>query len=254
VLTCLQTRGGREAIGTGAGGDVTKRFDFVAEQTIVDYLAPRSSFTLISEEAGTQVIGANPKGYIIMDPIDGSTNISHGISFACIAVAFATKPRFDSIEVAVVQDLFSETAYHAMKGKGAKKNYHMVYPSPEKPLQSSLVGVDDEFPSMHSTSEKVGVSNNEVQFVRHFGANALELCFVADGSLDGFVDLRGVFRGTDLAAPTLILLESGASIIDEAGTPLTGACTNDEKYALIAARNDQFANQLLVLAHKIQKR
>jgi len=250
VLACLQTHSGRDIIGTGAGGDATKQFDLVAEQTITEYLSQRSSFTLISEEAGIKKIGSNPDGYVIMDPIDGSTNVSHGISFACIAVAFASKPRFKSIEVAVVQDLFSETAYHAVKGNGAMKNYHSIHPSLESSLVSSLVGVDDRFPSIHSVPKKPGLENAKVQFIRHFGANALEMCFVADGSLDGFIDLRGVFRGTDLAAPALILQEAGASLINEAGEPLTGACTNDERYSLVAACNEQFSQHLLALAHE----
>lgn len=249
VLASLQTRNSRNDIGIGAGGDVTKQFDLVAEQTITEYLSRRSSFTLISEEAGTQTIGTNPKGYVIMDPIDGSTNVAHGISFACIAVAFASKPRFGSIEVAVVQDLFSENVYHAARGKGAMRNFQSIQLSSENQLISNLVGVDDGFPSFHSTREQTDSSNERVQFIRHFGANALELCFVADGSLDGFVDLRGVFRGTDLAAPALILQEAGASLVNEAGKPLTGRCTNIERYSLVAARNDQFSQWLLALAY-----
>ena len=248
VLACLKNYSGRDVIGTGAGGDDTRQFDLVAEQTVTEYLSQRAAFTLISEEAGTQTIGTNPKGYVIMDPVDGSTNVAHGISFACIAVAFASKPRFKSIEVAVVQDLFSETIYHAVRGKGAMKNYQSIQPSAENQLISSLVGVDDRFPSVHSSSQKTELHNAKVQFIRHFGANALELCFVADGSLDGFIDLRGVFRGTDLAASALILQEAGASLVNEAGKPLTGACTNDDRYSLVAARNDQLSQWLLALA------
>ena len=253
VLACLQSSSGREVVGTGAGGDVTKRFDLVAEQTVTEYLSRRSAFTLISEEAGTQTIGSNPRGFIIMDPVDGSTNVAHGISFACIAVAFASEPRFKSIEVAVVQDLFTETVYHAARGKGAMKNFQSIQPSTEKQLSSSLVGVDDRFPSIHSNPKRDGIANAKIQFIRHFGANALELCLVADGSLDGFVDLRGVFRGTDLAAPALVLQEAGASLVNEAGKPLDGACTNDEKYSFVAARNDQFSQHLLALANDIKK-
>ncbi|MFX0170150.1 MAG: inositol monophosphatase family protein [Candidatus Hodarchaeota archaeon] len=249
VLSCLKTRNNRDIIGTGAGGDTTRQFDFVAEQTMVNYLRQYSSFTLISEEAGIQQIGTDPSGFVIMDPIDGSTNVSHGISVACIALAFARKAHFESIEVAVIQDLFSRNVYHAMKGKGAWKNYQPIHAPVEDHLEPHLIGVDDEFPSLHYASEKNRPSESRIQFTRHFGANALELCFVADGSIDGFIDLRKVFRGTDLAAPALILREAGAALIDETGKVLTGRCTNDEKYALVAAWNEQMAKRLLDLAH-----
>jgi myo-inositol-1(or 4)-monophosphatase len=80
------------------------------------------------------------------------------------------------------------------------------------------------------------------------GANALELCYVADGSLDGFIDLRGIFRGTDLAAAALILREAGAVLIDRHGKNVVGKCTNDEHYDYIAARDIDFAQTLITLA------
>lgn len=248
VLECLNQGTCREAIGTGAGGDLTKRFDVVAEHTMVTYLERFASFTLMSEEAGTKQIGAHPKGFVIMDPIDGSTNVSHDITFACIAIAFATDLEFDSIEAAVVLDLFSGTCYHASRGGGAFREMRSICPAKKTPLESSVVGVDSGFPikSLQRLSEKT--DRETIRFTRHFGANALELCYVADGSLDGFIDLRGVFRGTDLAAAMLILTEAGAAVISEKGLEIIGQCTNEARYAYIAARDDQFARTLLALA------
>jgi myo-inositol-1(or 4)-monophosphatase len=54
----------------------------------------------------------------------------------------------------------------------------------------------------------------------HFGANALEICYLAEGSIDAFVDLRMRIRITDIAAAYLIASEAGAVITDEAGEEL----------------------------------
>ena len=250
VLECLNQGLCREAIGTGAGGDLTKRFDVVAEHTMVTYLERFASFTLLSEEAGTKQIGANPKGYVIMDPIDGSTNVSHNIAFACIAIAFATELDFDSIEAAVVLDLFSGTCYHASRRRGALREMDSISPAKKVPLETSFVGVDSGFPTKSLRKFSENTDNEPIRFTRHFGANALELCYVADGSLDGFIDLRGVFRGTDLAAAMLILKEAGAAIISEKGVKIRGPCTNEARYAYIAARDEQFAKTLLALARE----
>jgi myo-inositol-1(or 4)-monophosphatase len=212
---------------------------------MIEYLRNFTSFTLVSEEAGMQNVGTNPNGFLIMDPIDGSTNVSHGISFACIAVAYATKLVFDSLEVAVVLDLFSGTCYHANRGKGSFRDTHKILPAEPNPLKTSLVGFDSGFPANQEEFQKSNVA--QIRYTRHLGANALELCYVADGALDGFIDLRGSFRGTDLAAAALILREAGAVLIDRHGKNIVGKCTNDEHYDYIAARDVDFAQTLVKL-------
>ncbi|MHA2314039.1 MAG: inositol monophosphatase family protein [Candidatus Hermodarchaeia archaeon] len=248
VLSCLKTGSCHDAIGTGAGGDVTKKFDLVAEQTMTEYLKNFTSFTLVSEEAGIQKIGAHPKGFLIMDPIDGSTNVTHGIPIACIAIAYATELEFDSIEAAVVLDLFAGTCYHASRGNGSFRDTHKIHPAESNPLKTSLVGFDSSFPPNQERSKPL--ERPKIRYTRHLGANALELCYVADGTLDGFVDLRGIFRGTDLAAAALILREAGAVLIDRHGENITGKCTNDDHYDYIAARDIAFAQILLELASR----
>ncbi|MFX1403446.1 MAG: inositol monophosphatase family protein [Promethearchaeota archaeon] len=248
VLECLRKGSCRDAVGTGAGGDTTKEFDSVAEQTMISYLERLTSFTVISEETGTTQCGPNPEGFLIMDPIDGSTNVSHDISFACIAIAYGPELIFDALECAVVLDLFSGICYHAVKGQGAFRESERIYPAEPTPLDTSLVGVDSRFPPVSLSIPSKGTDKQRVRFIRHFGANALELCYVADGSLDGFIDLRGVFRGTDLAAPSLILNEAGAALLDQKGLPVKGQCTNETHYSYLAARDESFAKNLLALA------
>jgi myo-inositol-1(or 4)-monophosphatase len=248
VLDCITDGACHEAIGTGAGGDVTKQFDAIAEQTMVEYVARFASYTLVSEEAGVKEVGNNPEGFLIMDPIDGSTNVSHNIRFACIAIAYASELTFDDVEVAVVMDLFSGKSYHAIEGGGAFCDQNRISSAGTSPIEIQLVGVDANYPPEPLERFAKEAREKTIQYTRHFGANALELCFVADGSLDGFIDLRGVFRGTDLAAASLILKEAGATLVNEKGSVINGPCTNESRYSYIAARNQQIANTLLKLA------
>lgn len=248
VLDCITDGTCHEAIGTGAGGDVTKRFDAIAEQTMVEYVARFASYTLVSEEAGVKEVGNNPEGFLIMDPIDGSTNVSHNIRFACIAIAYASELTFDDVEVAVIMDLFSGKSYHAIKGSGAFCDQNRISSAGTSPIEIQLVGIDANYPPESLERFAKETREKAIQYTRHFGANALELCFVADGSLDGFIDLRGVFRGTDLAAASLILKEAGATLVNEKGSVINGPCTNESRYSYIAARNQQIANTLLKLA------
>jgi myo-inositol-1(or 4)-monophosphatase len=253
ILSCLQQPECYDIVGIGEGGDETMGFDNIAEHAIVEYLQNFESFTLVSEEAGVQIIGSNPNGFVILDPIDGSKNLSQGLHLCCIAIAFGTKLTINDIEVAVILDIFSGRCYHAIRREGAYRDFKRIKPAVLKQLDECIVGVDSEFPAYRTMKASSKLQMQRIRYTRHLGSNALELCYVADGTIDGFVDLRGVFRGTDLAAASLILQEAGATIIDEKGQVLAGKCTNDETYSLVAACDSQLAKQLLQLANSKTK-
>lgn len=248
VLSCLQEEpGSKEVVGIGAGGDETKRFDQVAEQTITEYLQDFVDFTLISEEAGVQQYGSSPEGYVILDPIDGSTNVSRGLPICCISAAYGPEPRFEMIDAAIVREVFSERCFHAVRGKGAFCNEVAIRPAEPRSLERCFIGVDDEFPPRIISNPSLPTKGRRLGSTRHLGSNALELCYVANGIFDAFVDLRGTFRGTDLAAASLILNEAGAVLVDQKLAPIAGECNNTSTYSYIAARDLQLARELLSL-------
>jgi len=232
----------------GAGGDVTKEFDCVAEQAVVEYLQEFASFTLVSEEAGVQTIGKAPKGCVILDPIDGSINFTRGLPICCVSAAYGSEPVFEAVQVAVVLEVFSGSCFHAVRGLGAFRNTQRIQPAPLAALDECVVGVDANFPPRIRSGPTMTKSSRRTRHTRHLGSNALELCYVADGTFDAFVDLRNAFRGTDLAAAWLVLREAGAVLLNTAGEPLTGRCTNQEKYSFVAASNLQLGRELLGLA------
>ena len=92
--------------GRGAGGDISRRIDIVAEKTVLDYLKEiKFDCIVLGEECGRVELSKNPKGFIIMDAIDGSTNAVRGIPFFCCSLAFATDNKLSSITDSVVMDL-----------------------------------------------------------------------------------------------------------------------------------------------------
>jgi len=101
----------------GAGGDVTREFDRVAEQAVVEYLHEFAAFTLVSEEAGVQTIGKAPKGCVTLDSIDGSMNFSRKLPFCCVSAAYGSKPLFEAVQAAVVLEVFSGKCYYDTFGQ-----------------------------------------------------------------------------------------------------------------------------------------
>ena len=68
--------------GIGAGGDVSRNIDIIAEKTVIDYVKENGfDCTILGEECGRVEIGKEPKGFLIMDAIDGSTNAVRGVPF-----------------------------------------------------------------------------------------------------------------------------------------------------------------------------
>jgi myo-inositol-1(or 4)-monophosphatase len=224
------------------------KFDRVAEQAVVESLPQSAAFTLVSEETGVREIGTAPKGFVILDPVDGSLNVSRRLPICCVSAAYASEPVFEAIQVAVVQEIFSGFCFHAVRGLGAFRDNARIRSTPLRRLNQCLVGVDAAFPWQNRPGRGATKSSLGTSHTRHLGSNALELCYVADGTFDAFVDLRDAFRGTDLAAASLILKEAGGVLLSPTGEPLTGRCTHQDRYSFVAASSLQLGRQLLELA------
>jgi myo-inositol-1(or 4)-monophosphatase len=191
-----------------------KQIDLAAEEAIIDTLKKRrTSFTLISEESGIKEYGEHPDTcYVTADPVDGTTNLTRGIPFYATSIAVSTEPVLSSVHTAIVADLFHEVTYTAARGKGAWRNNQRISPSENAVLEEAVIGIDLNSYKAERTASQLTSLIDRIKHVRHFGANALELCYVADGTTDGFIDIRGKLRTTDVAAACLIAKEAGARL------------------------------------------
>src|SRR5665647_1819521 len=90
-------------LGIGAGGDLMKPVDLAAETAIVNTLLGHDvSFTLISEESGIKKYGAKPEDcFLCVDPIDGTTNLMHGLPFYLSLIHISEPTRRTPISYAV---------------------------------------------------------------------------------------------------------------------------------------------------------
>ncbi len=205
-------------LGLGAGGDKMKLVDLVAEKAIVEtFMQSRLSFTLVSEESGIQKYGATPNDcFLTVDPVDGTTNLMHGLPFYCSSIAVSDKPVLSSVFAACVIDLFRGVTYMAFEGK-AFRDEREIKPSMNATLDEAVVGVDLNTYKMKTVAPKLQNLFCETKHIRHFGANALELCYVAEGLTDAFVDVRGKLRTTDVAAGFFIVRQAGGIVTSPDG-------------------------------------
>jgi len=231
--------GAKVGFGVGAGGDVRKQIDLVAENALFKTLQEHSvSCTVISEEAGVKQIGANPSQfYVTADPVDGTTNAVRGVPFIDISMAVSKKPLLDAVETALVTDVLRDITYTAEKGGGTYRNEERIKPSDTTTLEEALVGVDfSTFKARQVVNRLIRILE-KTRHLRHLGANALELCYVADGTTDAFIDIRGKLRVTDIAAAHLILLEAGGIITTPRGEQLSVPLSATQRVSFVAAAN-----------------
>ncbi len=236
-------------LGMGAGGDAMKPMDLAAENAIVDTLKRRGvSFTLISEESGVKVFGASPSEcYVTADPIDGSTNFMHGLPFYACSIAVSEKPWLADVYAGLVADLSRDVTYTAFKGKGAFREGKKIEPSKTASLDDAVVGLDLNTYKVKEVAPRVTDLIGKTKHIRHFGANALELCYVADGLTDAFVDMRGKLRTTDVAAAFLIIKEAGGIVTTPDNQALNVELDPKKTLSFIASGNMKIHEKILSL-------
>jgi myo-inositol-1(or 4)-monophosphatase len=236
-------------LGIGAGGDPVKNIDLAAESAIVSSLRNQEiAFTLISEESGIVEYGESPhQCYVTADPIDGTTNLIRGVPFYATSIAVSTEPTLTRVHTALVTDLFHGTTYTAQKGCGAYRDDRRIRPSTTTSMEEAVIGVDLNSYMIQNIAPRLTKLIGKTKHVRHFGANALELCYVADGTTDAFIDIRGKLRTTDMAAAWLIIREAGAIITTPQGKPLRAKLDPKQKVKFVAAANTEMHRRIISL-------
>jgi myo-inositol-1(or 4)-monophosphatase len=248
IQPCLQNIGiPQPSLGMNAGGDLMKPVDLAAETAIVDTVTSHGvPFTLISEESGIKKYGPNPNDcYVTVDPIDGTTNLIHGIPFYATSVAVSSEPMLGSVYAGLVADLPRDVSYTAIKGVGAFYNGKKIIASQVPALEEALVGLDINSYNGKFVLENVYSIVKKTKHIRHYGANALEICYVAKGLTDAFIDLRSKIRTTDVAAGFLIAKEAGATVTDTTNQPIDVPLDPKQTLSFIASGNNQIHRQIL---------
>ncbi len=235
----------RLIVGTGAAGDKTLLADRMAEEELLSVLLRVEGLRVLSEEAGHRG-DAKADLIAVVDPLDGSANFERGIPFYCTSVAIANGPTIRDVFFGLVRNLETGDLYLSEKGKGAKKNGETIRTSNPLALSESVAAMDL---SMAPVELLRGLSPlmSRVRRQVHYGANALELCYLAEGRIDAFVDIRKRMRITDFAAGYLIATEAGALITDEVGRELRWKLDLSERAACVASANARLRDQILKL-------
>lgn len=209
----------RKILKTGFSGDNTLDVDDLAESIILkNFKSTGKSFKFISEEIGITQIGNKSEVVIAVDPLDGSNNMSFGLSVASSSIAIGDlSEKIGGIKVGYVKDLFLGNEYYAIEGKGAFKNDKKISVTKER-KGCILVDIAKD---RNRNFQRIVPFGDNFRSVRMTGSSTLQMCQFAEGAADAHVILGGV-RTLDYAASQLITKEAGGIIKD-----LDGKAFND---------------------------
>ena len=235
--------------GIGAGGDISRNIDIVAEKTVLDYLKEINfECIVLGEECGRVELSNNSKGYIIMDAIDGSANAVRGVPFFCSSLAFATENKLSSITDGVITNLSNGEMYWASKNNGSFFNGEQIKVHNKDPIYK-IIGINTSGASPE-LMKRLSPIYEEYEHTRHFGANALEMALFARGMMDVFIDLRGKIRIQDIAAGYLIIKEAGGLLLDVDLSPLDADLSYETRLSFIAASNQEILVEIASLINQ----
>jgi myo-inositol-1(or 4)-monophosphatase len=196
--------------------DVVTEVDRAAERYLLDALmAARPGDGFLGEEGGASV--GSPSGVQwVVDPIDGTVNFLYGIPFYAVSVAATVEGR--SVAGVVVNVPSGET-YTATLGGGSFRDGHRLAlgDAEAPPLAQRLVGTGFSYVQEVRALQvrAAALMLQEVRDLRRLGSAALDLCCVADGRLDAYVE-EGL-HPWDMAAGGLVATEAGALLEQRAG-------------------------------------
>ncbi|OPY23114.1 MAG: Inositol-1-monophosphatase [Methanobacterium sp. PtaU1.Bin242] len=238
-----------ETVKMGADGTPTKLIDLVAEEKVVEILkSTEIPLTLVSEEIGRFKFGDDPSKVIfVVDPLDGTSNALKNIPAYGISLAVAEISKIEDsmtikdVEMGFVKNFATGDIYEAVKGRGAILNGESIFTSKEGDISTSSIGAY----IYRADMKKIDKLCKMVRRMRILGSVAIELCYVADGTYDAFLDVRGNLRIVDVSAARLIVEEAGGMVTNEYNQPLSGKLNVLERTSIIASGNSNIHQELI---------
>ena len=211
--------------------------DLAAEKAIIEILTAESDYEILSEESGTLNKNAGPKW--VIDPLDGTNNFARSIPLFAVSVGLMEG---DQSLVGVIIDPIGQKEYRAEKGGGAfcngEKIIHPKFDTDYIPMLFLNHGYPESDRAKFKELSKLLASDFNIL---KLGTTALELCYVASGSVDGFICSGDELW--DFAAGIVITQEAGCVFTDWMGNPWDGTHSH-----LLIARNEIHNDLVKIIA------
>jgi fructose-1,6-bisphosphatase/inositol monophosphatase family enzyme len=208
----------------------------VAGQYALDLIADRAALTVlgkipvrvVSEESGIhEREGAAIT--VVLDPVDGSTNCSRGISYWGISMCALDG---DGALASLVVNQATGVRTSAIRGAGARRDGAELRASNVTRIQDAVVAL-------------AGLPAETLAWkqFRALGCVSLALCDLAAGGIDGYLDTAAYHAPWDYLGGYLACIEAGAVVREANGDELVTDDPNARRQ-VVAAGTDELADAL----------
>jgi myo-inositol-1(or 4)-monophosphatase len=208
--------------------DVVTEMDQRAQDLIVRELTGRRPDDgFLGEEEGSTRTGSTGITWVV-DPIDGTVNYLYGIPAYAVSIAAvvgdpSTTGGWRPVAGAVTNPVTGET-YVAAQGHGAVRMDRTGHPtglrvSGQEDLGQALVATGFGYAAERRAWQAAVLAGllPDVRDIRRMGSAALDLCRVAEASVDAYYE-RGL-NAWDLAAGWVIVTEAGGVVNGRGSAP-----------------------------------
>jgi myo-inositol-1(or 4)-monophosphatase len=202
--------------------DIVTVADRTVEKLVRGRLAEAFPEHGVYGEEGTRDRMEGPFRWYV-DPLDGTTNFSHGFPQFCVSLGLEQRPadlksgQDGTLVAGVIYDPMRDELFTAERGHGAWLNGKPMHVSRTPDLAESLLATGfpsrkrHDSPNIHFYHEFTLRSHG----VRRAGSAALDLAYVAAGRLEAFWEFN--LNPWDTAAGILLVEEAGGKVTDFAG-------------------------------------
>ena len=208
-------------------GDFVSHADRHAEDLLTKGLTSLLPDSIVmAEEFAPEARGGRYRW--IVDPLDGTANYLAGLP--AYAVSIALEDREDNPEgfgprlLGVVYVAGLDVMYEAYKGGGARRDGQTIRVHANRELNRSIIATAFPFRERHMIGGYLELFRKlypRIADFRRIGAAAADLCWVADGTFDGYFEMD--LKPWDLAAGGLIIEEAGGIVKDWWGKDVLGS-------------------------------
>lgn len=194
--------------------EIDKRCERAIIQKIRRYFPDHE---LLTEESG--MLKKDSDYRWIIDPLDGTTNYSHGYPLFCTSIALEYR---GEVLVGVVYEPNLDQLFTGVKGVGSWLNGRRIHVSKTSRFIRAFLSTGFPYNVHRTADNNLNHFRNFIrrcQAVRRDGVAAVDLCYVACGRYDGFWE-SGLWAW-DVAAAKVILEEAGGKLSQYDGGPFT---------------------------------
>jgi myo-inositol-1(or 4)-monophosphatase len=231
-------------------GDVTRAFDELAEECVVQYFrdAVPEPVRILAEEGGELRTRPGAAGWtLVLDPVDGSENFARGNEPVSVSLALAPSEgpvAPDAVEHALVGSVHTGSVCEATRGEGAWRDGARVRASGATELAAALISLQTRFHD-RARQPRVYPLLRGAAGVRQWGTAAGEMAAVAWGGVDAFVDPRDTLSPENYMAAALLVREAGGVVTDRLGGPLTAVTSLVQGQSIVAAATPELHAAIL---------